>query len=220
MDPSAGALTVSLDVGPALWLGSDSLVPPGFAAYARVLHPAIRWVDDREVPVRWSQVAAADGRRVDATSTWEAVAGQWAPDGRPGLWDDEPIEGQPAPQQTARLITLLAAFTTDPDRCWYAVWDGYGSLVVPRDGVPRVALGGRSMLLLRPAGGGRYVAGGAAVRPPRQSVVAGGPGLVRRHGHRGDQHDRRRQPGMHRGSARRRRPGDGPGLPVTVRASW
>jgi hypothetical protein len=148
MDPSAGALTVSLDLGPAQWLPADSLVPPGFAAYARVLHPAIRWVDDREVPVRWSQVAAADSRRVDAASTWEAVAGQWAPDGRPGLWDDEPIEGQPAPQQTARLITLLAAFTTDPDRCRYAVWDGYGSLVVPRDGVPRVALAGRSMLLL------------------------------------------------------------------------
>jgi hypothetical protein len=148
MEP-VGALTISLDVGPAQWLAADTLVPPGFDAYARLLHPAVRWVDDREVPVTWAQVAAVEGTGpVGPVTSWETVAGAWAPDGHPGVWDDEPIEGQPAPEQTVRLIALLAAFTADQHRCRYAVWDGYGSLAVPRDGVPRVALAGRSMLLL------------------------------------------------------------------------
>jgi hypothetical protein len=149
MDPvTVGALTVSLDVGPAQWLAADSTVPPGLPARARLLHPAVRWVDDHEVDVRWSQVAAADGGTVGPGSSWETVAGDWAPDGRPGVWDDEPIEGQPPPHQAARLAELLAHFTTVPGRCWYAVWDGYGSLAFPRSGVPRVAVGGRSMLVL------------------------------------------------------------------------
>jgi hypothetical protein len=141
-------LTLSQDVSAGEWL-ADSLVPPGFAAYARLLHPAIRWEDDREVPVTWARIAAVDGTGpVGPATSWETVAGAWAPDGHPGVWDDEPLEGQPAPHQAARLIDLLAGHTQDHHRCWYAVWDGYGSLALPRAGVPRVALGGRSMLLL------------------------------------------------------------------------
>ncbi|HET9517018.1 MAG TPA: hypothetical protein VFO77_04760 [Actinoplanes sp.] len=148
MEP-VGALRVSLDVGPAQWLAADALVPPGFDAYARLLHPAVRWVDDSEVPVGWAQIAAADGTGpIGPATSWESVAGDWAPDGHPGLWDDEPGEGQPAFAQAVRLAALLAAHTTDQERCWYAVWDGYGSLALPRSGVPRVALAGRSMLLL------------------------------------------------------------------------
>jgi hypothetical protein len=155
-------LTVSLDVAPAQWLLADVLVPPGFAAYARVLHPAIRWVDDRETEVTWAQVAAADGTTVAPAATWETVAGAWAPDGRPGVWDDEPVEGQPSPRQAERLAALLAPFTTDQDHCWYAVWDGYGALTLRRDGVPRVAIGGRSMLLLS----GPLSAAGTSLEPP------------------------------------------------------
>jgi hypothetical protein len=144
----AAALTLSQDVGAVQWL-AGALVPPGLPGYVRLLHPAIRWVDDREVPVTWAQAAAVDGTGpIGPGTSWETVAGAWAPDGHPGVWDDEPLEGQPAPYQAVRLISLLAGHTDDPHHCWYGIWDGYGSLALPRAGAPRVALGGRSMLLL------------------------------------------------------------------------
>lgn len=170
---TVGALTLSKDVGPAGWIvaagrpdigRSDAgrLIPAGLEAYARILHPAVRWDGDVEVEVLWSQVAAATGSLVHPAVTWEAVAGVWAPDGQPGVWDDEPIEGQPAQSQVRRLVTLLAGFTTEPNRCWYAVWDGYGALGLPRDDVPRVELPGTSMLLLS----GRLDAAGTSLESP------------------------------------------------------
>jgi hypothetical protein len=165
---TVGALTLSRDVGPAGWIvagvrpDAGPLIPAGLEAYARILHPAVRWDGDVEVEVPWSQVAAATGSPVHPAMTWEATAGAWAPNGHPGVWDDEPIEGQPAPSQVRRLVALLAGFTTEPNRCWYAVWDGYGALELPRDGVPRVELPGRSMLLLS----GRLDAAGTSLEAP------------------------------------------------------
>jgi hypothetical protein len=159
-----GTLTPSADVGPARWIAAGvphriaAPVPAGFEAYARILHPALRWDDDVEVEVPWAEVAAATHTPLHPGVTWETVAGRWHPHGHPGVWDEEPIEGQPSPRQAARLVTLLAAHTTDQDHCRYAVWDGYGALTLPRDGVPRFDLPGldlpgldlprRSMLLL------------------------------------------------------------------------
>ena len=149
MDETAciGGLTLSADVRPAAWIGTDPAAR-GLAAYARVLHPAVTWVDDREQDVRWARVAAATGHTLDATTSWEAVARAWHPHGQPGVWEDEPIEGQPPVGHAARLVSLLAAHTGTPDRCWYAVWNGYGALALPRVGVPMAKIAGRSMLVL------------------------------------------------------------------------
>lgn len=63
------------------------------------------------------------------------------------LPDDHPSELD----RVRRALRVLAAFTTTPDDCWFAVWDGYpGSLDLPA-GLPRLALPHRRYGLLHGA---------------------------------------------------------------------
>jgi hypothetical protein len=90
-------------------------VPGGFAAYARLLHPA----RSQGRPVRWADIAAWNGQRLHPTVT-DAEVMQRA-DGV--CWTDLP--GNEAPAGTTdgldelgaqRLHELLGAATTTPDR--------------------------------------------------------------------------------------------------------
>ncbi|KOV56203.1 hypothetical protein [Streptomyces sp. MMG1121] len=100
----------------------------GFAAYARILHPAS--LDER--PVRWSAVAAARGTRVTPGTRWHEVVGMdrdyhSAPEyGLPGVWDEHPAEGPTPPDVARALLPVLARHTTTPQRCWFGLWHGYG----------------------------------------------------------------------------------------------
>ncbi|MFE5963871.1 hypothetical protein [Streptomyces sp. NPDC056463] len=135
-----GSLRVEgADLAPARWLAERhpgygdfgtvaGVAAPGFAAYARLLHPA--GLDDR--PVRWETVAAAHGRRVAALTDWYEVIGadrfyQNAQEyGLPGVWDEHPAEG-PTPVGVARVLApVLARHTATPERCWFGLWEGYG----------------------------------------------------------------------------------------------
>jgi hypothetical protein len=50
------------------------------------------------------------------------------------------------------LCEILAGHTQTPDRCWFAIWEGYGSLPGLRElDVPRLAIPRRDMLLLNGA---------------------------------------------------------------------
>ena len=70
------------DVSAARWVEDSlsnfgtlrSMLPDGFAAYARVFHPAYM-NGDRERPVRWSTVASWTGRTVHPLMQFERVAG-------------------------------------------------------------------------------------------------------------------------------------------------
>ncbi|MFI5801902.1 hypothetical protein [Streptomyces sp. NPDC051561] len=139
-----GRLRVHRDLAPAQWLvdayPDDTLFgkvagmcTPGFPAYARVLHPAA--LDDH--PVRWDEVARKDPagvRKVDGETLWHELVGadDEAPyiqeqAGLPGVWDEMAWEGvTPAP--VARLLAaVLSGHTETPERCWYGLWDGYGT---------------------------------------------------------------------------------------------
>ncbi|GIF12831.1 hypothetical protein [Actinoplanes teichomyceticus] len=169
-----GRLELVTEVSPAAWVVEGvrdrrrgevgALVPAGFAAYARVFHPA--WVEGPtgEKPVRWDTVAAANGRHAHPGMQWEAIAGTWIGadgrwrepedlweprDGRDGtLWTTAPWPGV-LPKTTALLLVdVLRAYTRTPHRCWFAVWAGHQTLVLPRDGVPHVGVPDRPMLLL------------------------------------------------------------------------
>jgi hypothetical protein len=163
-------LTLQTDVSPAGWVvaavrdfGDNNvgcLVPPVFAAYARLFHPAYRNVDDpatdggyAEQEVTWSEIARANGRTAHPAMQWPSITGSWRfiyDDEQPGLWDRQPEQGTLPLAQTRRLLPVLAAHTTTPQRCWYAVWEGFGDLNLPVDDeeIPRVEMPGRSMLLL------------------------------------------------------------------------
>ena len=103
-------------------------MPPVFEAYARVFHPASRGWGDQKVTVRWAEVAEANGQVMDAESEWEWISlpeGRGAP-WRPELWDTEPDEGHLPREAAHRLAAILAEHTDTRERCFFAVWNGWG----------------------------------------------------------------------------------------------
>lgn len=138
-DPTAGEWIAPrlLPWGAGRGTPTGSVVPTGFPAYARVLHPPT--VNGRAAT--WSQVARSSGAMAHAGMQWEAIA---APD------DDaiEPPEVGSLPAPLARaLVASLRDHTTSPDLCWFAVWDGFGDL--PYLPAPRLEHPGRSYVVLR-----------------------------------------------------------------------
>jgi hypothetical protein len=126
------APAVSAD--PAAWLpsriewGDDwvtGTVGTGYQAYARIFHP----LDDGPNPPRWADVAAQHGRTMHPSAQWEHISSTVAPTdtmsrgrGFPG----EPDIGNLHAEALSSLCTLLRDYTTTPDDCWFAVWDGWG----------------------------------------------------------------------------------------------
>jgi hypothetical protein len=103
-------------------------VPGGYHAYARICHPAT----DREGnPASWREVARATGRRAHPLMQWHALVNAADPldMSDSGLWKGEnPDYGNLPPRQLAALCELLAEQTARSDRCFFALWDGYGGL--------------------------------------------------------------------------------------------
>lgn len=137
----------SRSVEPAAWIeprlleaGSGvagSVIPTGFPAYARLLHPVhdrmddcvADRVDDRP-PVRWGRVAGWSGIPLDRLAQFHELAlPERAPTGRPP-WDGHgPVEGTLDTADTRALIEVLARHTATvdgPRRCWFCFWEGYG----------------------------------------------------------------------------------------------
>jgi hypothetical protein len=104
-----------------------SVVPSGFAAYARIFHPAWASRDWNPEEVRWSEVAAWAGRTVHPEMQFHSITTP-ADSNRsdPMPWSGEPRLGVLSKPQARALIDLLPTFTSTPDRCWFCLWDGYG----------------------------------------------------------------------------------------------
>src|SRR4051794_16016954 len=103
-----------------------SLVPPVFEAYARVLHPAVRYAGDDDVDVRWDEVAAYNDTTAHRLMQWPAITGSWeyvGEDDQPALWNDSPAEGHLPAHVAAALAGLLASWTTTPQECWFGWCD-------------------------------------------------------------------------------------------------
>lgn len=107
-----------------------SIIPDGFDAYVRLLHPAFRDEASGEVPVTWAEIAAANGRVVHSEMQWPNISGVWEHswNGAPGLWDRKPEIGSLPRNYAVILAELLAEYTSSPDRVWFCVWDGWGGL--------------------------------------------------------------------------------------------
>ena len=115
-----------------------SLVPDGYEAFARILHPAWRVRDTgkglKRSPVRWGEVAAIRG-------TVEHRLMQW-----PGVWDmprfgletidllaeaglapiEAPDHGRLPTVAARRLREVLAKHVRPTAKCRFAVWTGWG----------------------------------------------------------------------------------------------
>lgn len=107
------------------------LVPAGFEAYARVLHPA--WLLQEEAPqVRWSQVASDTGTTVHPQAQWHRLAGGRDLDPRgdgdnPPRWPGtDPCTGVLEREDFEALAEVLSRHTVTPERTSIAFWVGYG----------------------------------------------------------------------------------------------
>ena len=102
-----------------------SLVPGGFDAYVRVLHPApaefvkpgeFRWAT-------WRETADNHGKDLYPEVHWEDLVDRLPGDGEPG--EPWPEIGS-LPQHQRRRVADIAARHTSSDRYWLAWWNGYG----------------------------------------------------------------------------------------------
>lgn len=135
------------DLTPAKWIAerlhpfaqdAGAIIPPGFDAYARIFHPAMRHVGEALLPVTWREIADANLRVHHPEMQFGALVtrvgtpgGLYDRDPQPGLFDGWPQTGS-LPLDLARaLVDVLGDHTTAGDRCWFAAWEGWGDL---RDG--------------------------------------------------------------------------------------
>jgi hypothetical protein len=107
-----------------------SVVPTGFAAYARIFHPAFTSRDWNPDEVRWSEVAAWSGRTVHPQMQFHSIAVPAWPEqvSGPVPWNGEPRLGVLSKPQARALIGLSQRYTSTPDDCWFCLWEGYGYL--------------------------------------------------------------------------------------------
>ena len=132
-------LTLRTDVEPTEWIDErllpfreggegvrvGEIVPTGFEAYARILHPASRRVGDRYEPIPWSELAHARGKTIHPEVQLKAVLGDEFRDGPP--WGELPEEGSIPEHLRAPLVDVLRRFTGTPEACWFCIWEGFGS---------------------------------------------------------------------------------------------
>lgn len=119
------------DVTPAGWIRDrlhpfakdvGSVVPVGFEGYVRLLHPAYR---DGE-PVTWRRIADANRCTIHSQVQFGNIAGSWQASRNPQLWTRAPQPGT-LPLELARaLVGVLRSHTPSSERCWFAVWVGWG----------------------------------------------------------------------------------------------
>jgi len=158
LEPVTDLWTVSTSVGDMLrdWGTEEgipvrTLVPGGYAAYARILHPA--WDGpSRTRRIPWREVAASSGARLEGTVAFRRITvppGTPVPLGPSGAWDEDatPKKGTLPEVETLVLLGLLAPFTSTV--CWFVLWDGWGGLrldpsqvVVPWLGNPHLVFRG------------------------------------------------------------------------------
>jgi hypothetical protein len=156
-----GGLPVETDVSTGVWLSSarrrgqpgtvSSLVPAVFEAYARVLHPAVRYAGDDDIEVPWSEVAAHNGTAVHPLMQWHAITGSWDfvhDDSQPPVWDDAPSEGHLPAAVAARLAGVLARHSGTPEDCFFGRWHGFGYDLASPDFPPRLLLRGNHDVVL------------------------------------------------------------------------
>lgn len=129
------SLKPKLDPNEAAWVSKNrrpfdtfsvgSLVPAVFERYARLLHPASSYAN---LPVRWAEVAGWSGRTIHPLAQWELLA-RPLPGHEVGRCPFilPPREGGLPPGHLRKLCGLLTGQTADPERCFIALWDGYGS---------------------------------------------------------------------------------------------
>jgi len=107
-----------------------AIVPNGFDAYVRLLHPA---KDTNDEPMRWADVAAQSGRTMHRLAQFHAINSASLTAADPSM-NEPPETGNLAPHLLKPLCATLTGHTRTPQSCFFCLWEGYGWL---RDTGPR-----------------------------------------------------------------------------------
>lgn len=129
------------------------LMPAGYESYVRVFHRPDQGQPDGESATSWAEVARGHGTQLHPEAQWTALTrGRPASPhhASPETSTDEPTPGSLDPMQLGRLSVLLAAHTTTPEQCHYALWEGTGKSPSSWDRIPRFRLPGRTHWLFAP----------------------------------------------------------------------
>ena len=157
---SPDGLEFTEDVSEARWVEESfsafgtlrSLLPEGFAAYARIFHPAYLNKDE-ERPVRWSTVASWTGRAVHPLMQFERIAGLSEDPHdmyKDPPWGSLPQHGSIPERECRTLVEVLRRFTSTPGNCFFCLWEGYGNIDTRLyKASSRVRAPGRDYLLFR-----------------------------------------------------------------------
>lgn len=153
-----GGRPVETDLSGAAWVAEAlaaqppgtvaALVPPVYAAYARVFHPAVRYVGLDDVHVPWAEVARANATTAHPAMQWGALTGSadfYTEDNQSPLWDDAPAMGHLPEDVAAVLAAVLRRHTATPGDCWFALSAHGGG----DPAVPTLAARGRAFWLVR-----------------------------------------------------------------------
>ena len=108
--------------------GVAGVVPDGFSAYVRILHPA-RCATNND-PVSWAQVAAWSGCSMHRLVQFHRIAESLPSYGiGPKPWDGQSPEPGNLPIDLLRVLcATLGEHTRTGNSCWFCLWDGYGWL--------------------------------------------------------------------------------------------
>ena len=126
--------------------GIDGVVPLGYQGYVWLPNPAWKWVEpthegalkfdpsDQEtelmaIPVKWSEIATANGKRMDRKSRWHEICGPFTDHGEKALspsqnWTWAPQEQNIEQSAVVVLEDLLSRWTSHGDRCLCGKWEG------------------------------------------------------------------------------------------------
>jgi len=155
MEQTASAQTQwSTAVEAADWIGAAlapfeegrvaSVIPRGFAAYARVLNPAHAARGRGTRPVRWREIAQWSGVPLHPDSQFHSIALPPHQPAGPPPWNGQgPEHGSLDLADAAELIELLRPHTSTPDHCLFCMWDGWGwdtAMYVALPGEPLIPL--------------------------------------------------------------------------------
>ena len=106
--------------------GMSAVVPDGFPAYVRILHPAHGPSGTRDEHVRWATVTKWSARTMHRLAQFHAIASPAASEERgPAPWDGNSPDAGNLPIGLLRVLCAhLAEHTTTPASCWFCLWGG------------------------------------------------------------------------------------------------
>jgi hypothetical protein len=137
----------------------ESIIPGGFQAYARVLHPAVIATDEEDGQARWAEVAAWSGLELRANAQFHSVAlPPHGPVSAELASSRAPRKGSLTAGDCSAVAALLRPHTATPERCWFCLWEGYAWQGVKSNPIPAEILDGPRVSL-----------------PRREYVLFGGP---------------------------------------------